>query len=119
MKDRALPRALDPGRKMALIAAALMCLAFGCDDGAKRPLQARVPALAPASIDPPTASDVRGAQGNSEISPGGHALPLTNPLARPTLSLLAEIPGGKAYLVQRVEERFASGEQNYTAGHLE
>jgi membrane-bound lytic murein transglycosylase D len=34
-------------------------------------------------------------------------------------SLLPPAPAGKEYLIAQVEEKFASGEQNYTAGHLE
>ena len=46
-------------------------------------------------------------------------LPLRNSLAKPMVSLLPSVPGGKEYLIAQVEEKFASGEQNYKAGHLE
>ena len=71
-----------------LIAAALAFLAFGCDDGARRPVQARVPALAPSAIDPPETGNTQNAAASGQALPGGAALPLTNPVARPAASLL-------------------------------
>jgi membrane-bound lytic murein transglycosylase D len=47
------------------------------------------------------------------------SLPLVNPAARRQASLLPPIPDGKAYLIAQVEAKFASGEQNYKAGHLD
>src|SRR5262249_39290578 len=38
--------------------------------------------------------------------------------SEPLIPLL-QVPGGKQYLIARVEEKFASGEQNFKAGHLE
>ena len=122
MKDRALPAASKPSRKLALFVAVLACLAFGCDDAARRPAQARVPASAPAYTDPAPAGDARATPGSSaswQEMPDGTALPLRNPTARPTISLLPAVLSSKEYLVQRVEEKFAAGEQNYKAGHLE
>jgi membrane-bound lytic murein transglycosylase D len=46
-------------------------------------------------------------------------LPLDNPARRSMLFLLPPVPDARQYLLQRVEEKFASGEQNYKAGHLE
>jgi len=46
------------------------------------------------------------------------ALPLYNP-ARPMYWLPPLAPSGRPSLIQKVEEKFASGEQNYKAGHLE
>jgi membrane-bound lytic murein transglycosylase D len=47
------------------------------------------------------------------------ALPLYNP-ARPAMYWLPPAaPSGRQSLIQKVEEKFASGEQNYKAGHLE
>jgi membrane-bound lytic murein transglycosylase D len=46
-------------------------------------------------------------------------LPLwTSPRAL-AISLLPAIPDGKTWLAAKVEEKFASGEQNYKAGHLD
>jgi len=46
-------------------------------------------------------------------------LPLTDPKRQPPKSLLAPLPDGKTYLMQKVQEKFASGEQNFKAGRLE
>jgi membrane-bound lytic murein transglycosylase D len=77
----------------------------GCEDAGKKPVQARVPALAPKAT---------AAQAPPELP----ALPLANP-ARRFVSLLPPVPAGKDYLIQKVQEKFASGEQNFKAGHLE
>ena len=87
----------------ALFAAGLV----GCEDAGKRPVQARVPALSPAAR--------AAAQTPLELP----SLPLTNPLRAPLVSLLPPVPSGKDYLMERVQEKFASGEQNFKAGHLE
>jgi membrane-bound lytic murein transglycosylase D len=46
-------------------------------------------------------------------------LPLWNPARKTFPSVLPAIPNGREYLIQRVQEKFAAGEQNYKAGHLE
>jgi len=46
-------------------------------------------------------------------------LPLTNPGSRPMASLLPHVYSAKENFMRKVEEKFASGEQNYKAGHLE
>ncbi len=92
----------------------------GCDDAAKRPTQARVPVRSMTAGDPapaPNRSERNAPAAQSSL--GGVALPLTNPAPRPNISLLPPIPDSKTYLAQRVEAKFASGEQNYKAGHLE
>jgi membrane-bound lytic murein transglycosylase D len=83
----------------------------GCEDAGKKPVQAHVPALAPA----PTKTATAKAQTEAALP----QLALRNSLAKPMASLLPPVPGGKTYLIARVEEKFASGEQNYKAGHLE
>ncbi len=80
----------------------------GCEDAGKRPAQARVPALQPG-----------GATAATQAPPTLPSLPLTNASAQPLISLRPPVPGGKEYLIQKVQERFASGEQNFKAGHLE
>ncbi len=97
-------------RKGLQIAGSTVVLAIGllgCEDAGKKPVQAHVPALTPAT--PATA------QAPPELPP----LPLIGPSRRPRLSLLPPVPGGKDYLIQKVQEKFASGEQNFKAGHLE
>jgi membrane-bound lytic murein transglycosylase D len=79
----------------------------GCEDAGKKPVQAHVPALAQGKT--------AAALTETALPP----LPLRNSLAKPMVSLLPPVPGGKEYLIAQVEEKFASGEQNYKAGHLE
>ncbi|HZC66137.1 MAG TPA: transglycosylase SLT domain-containing protein [Candidatus Dormibacteraeota bacterium] len=110
-------------RHAVLCVALLGCwsvLLGGCDDAGKRPVQARVPATNVTPGDPaPTADRTAQQAAAPQSSLGGVALPLTNPIPRPNISLLPVIPDSKTYLAQRVEAKFASGEQNYKAGHLE
>src|ERR1700719_2757614 len=81
-----------------------VCL-VACEDAGKKPVQARVPALAPAAA----------AQAPAELA----LLPVVNPPHRHYVWLLPAVPDGKDYLIQKVQEKFASGEQNFKAGHLE
>jgi peptidoglycan lytic transglycosylase D len=92
------------------------CLACGCEDAARQPVEARVPVAAPyAAPEPaPTAAQQQPTSANL-----AQKLPLVNPAARPSASLLPPATAGKAYLMARVEQKFVSGEQNYKAGHLE
>jgi membrane-bound lytic murein transglycosylase D len=82
---------------------------LGCEDAGKKPVQARVPALSPA------APGTTAVHAPADLP----ALPLTNPSGRPLVSLLPRVPGGRDYLILKVQEKFASGEQNFKAGHLE
>jgi membrane-bound lytic murein transglycosylase D len=93
--------------RTAGILAFAACL-LGCEDAGKKPLQARVPAPPPPSQQPAPAP-----------TPDVAALPFRNLIAQPLISLQEPIPGGIPYLIQRVREKFASGEANYKAGHLE
>jgi len=87
-------------------------LAAGCEDAARKPVQARNPASGrTAGVTTATAS---AAQAPAVIP----ELPLSHPGARPLL-LAPTVPDGKRYLMQKVEEKFAAGEQNFKAGHLE
>src|SRR5947209_8630081 len=95
-------------RKRLSIAAGTLVFAaglMGCEDAGKKPVQARVPALAPAAAP----------QAPVELAP----LPVLNPPHRYYVWLLPAVPEGKDYLIQKVQEKFASGEQNFKAGHLE
>lgn len=97
-------------KKQLFIGAGSLLLAaglLGCEDAGRRPVQARVPALSPV------------AAAKTQAPPALPALPLTHPSAHLLISLLAPPPGGKELLIQKVQERFASGEQNFKAGHLE
>jgi membrane-bound lytic murein transglycosylase D len=94
----------------ALGAAILALGGLGCEDATRKPVQAHVPALAPAS-----SGAAQQVQALSLFEP----LPLINPASHAPTSLLPPIPEGKEYLAKKVQEKFASGEQNFKAGHLE
>src|SRR5256885_1519963 len=82
---------------------------LGCEDAGKKPAQAHVAALAPA----PRAANAK--QAAVELAP----LPILNPPRRHYVWLLPPVPSGKDYLIQKVQEKFIAGEQNFKAGHLE
>jgi membrane-bound lytic murein transglycosylase D len=84
---------------------------LGCEDAGKKPVQARVPALTPA----PASAAADKKQAVVELAP----LPVLNPPRRRYVWLLPSVPSGKDYLIRKVQEKFASGEQNFKAGHLE
>ncbi len=86
-----------------LALAALLC---GCDDAVKKPAQGHVPGQTSARAQEPAVAEVG-------------RLPLPNALGPSFVSLQAPTPGGIDYLIVRVQEKFASGEANYKAGHLE
>ena len=94
----------------AAVLAGIVSASAGCDDAAKKPVQARVPATRPA---PQTAS-AAAAPRPVELP----RLPLTV-ASRPLVLLPPQIPGGENGLIAKVEAKFASGQQNYKAGHLE
>jgi membrane-bound lytic murein transglycosylase D len=79
----------------------------GCDDASKKPVQARMPAPAPSPRP----------QQPDTAQVGTLPLPKLSPESMESLSV--PTPGGIGYLVARVREKFASGEANYKAGHLE
>src|SRR5215831_4969500 len=79
----------------------------GCDDAARKPVQAKIPAPVPSSL--PQQRDL------AQVG----ALPLRRLPPGSMEALAAPTPGGIGYLVARVKEKFASGEANYKAGHLE
>src|SRR3984893_7458164 len=64
-------------------------------------------------------SDKSTSKTMAATAPDIPTLPLDNPARRSMLFLLPPVPDARQYLLQRVEEKFASGEQNYKAGHLE
>ena len=111
-----------------LLAAMATVLVTGCEDAAKKSAQAPLvasalrPAPAPAAAQAP-AQNNRGsqaAQAQQKI-PVLTTVPL--PLWSRQLVLPALVPSSpandKASLLVRVEEKFASGEQNFKAGHLD
>jgi membrane-bound lytic murein transglycosylase D len=104
----------DAMRRFALRAGGpsvlLVALLCGCDEGGKKPVQAHVPGQTPvyaaAKTPAPTTTEV-------------NALPMPNVLPASWVSLLPPTPGGIDYLIARVQEKFATGETNFKAGHLE
>jgi membrane-bound lytic murein transglycosylase D len=95
-------------QRLSIVAGTLLLAAglWGCEDVGKKPVQARVPALAPSAAVPQAPVDLA-------------LLPVQNPPHRYYVWLLPPIPSGRDYLIQKVQEKFASGEQNFKAGHLE
>lgn len=91
---------------MRFLGTSLLFLAFNLTiaaargDAGSKPDQAR---RLPAQQNPPT------------LPP----LPLWSKETQTPPSLLPTIPDGKAFLIAKVEEKFASGEQNFKAGHLD
>ena len=94
----------------AAVLAGIAGAGAGCEDAAKRPVQARVPSTKPG----PVAADLRGASVPLQLAP----LPLIAK-SHPLLLLKPQIPTGENNLIAKVEAKFASGQQNYKAGHLE
>src|SRR5580692_2759705 len=89
------------------ILAVLTFTAIGCEDAAKHGAQAHVPALTPANAATAQVPAHLGELPLRKLSPDWLA------------ALTPRIPGPKEYLIAQVEAKFASGEQNYKAGHLE
>ena len=96
-------------QRLSIAAGVLLMAAYlvGCEDAGKKPVQAHVPALSPALAN--------AAQAPAELA----LLPVQNPPHRYFVWLLPPVPSGRDYLIQKVEAKFASGEQNFKAGHLE
>jgi membrane-bound lytic murein transglycosylase D len=89
----------------------VVSVAAGCEQAAKKAVQTRVPAR---NLTPEQRATGTTLQARVELAP----LPVGD--AKRRLPLLPPtIPSGKDYLIAKVEEKFASGEQNYKAGHLE
>src|SRR5260370_24001432 len=88
------------GQRLGIAAGTLFLAGglLGCEDAGKRPVQARVPALAPAATPQ---------QAPAELGP----LPVLNPPRRQYVWLLPPIPAGEDYLFPNGQEKFASGEQ--------
>ena len=103
-----------------LLLALLSGSSAGCGGAERRPVEARVPALEPfaatSTVPPPPQGSARGGtQGIPQLAP----LPLWSRDREAPESLLPVIPDGKTLLITRVEEKFASGEANFKAGHLD
>ena len=102
----------------------LLAMSFaGCEDAAKRPVQAHAPALEPQQTQQAHVAQAAQAQPiqarvvQAGLSAVGN-LPLRNLKTQPLISLTPRVPGGIPYLIEIVKAKFASGEANYKAGHL-
>src|SRR5580692_9868867 len=93
---------LQTGLYAALLAAMILAAA-GCEDAAKNGVQALTPTHAAAAQVPANIGEL--------------PLPKLSPNWLAALALRA--PSPKEYLIAQVEAKFASGEQNFKAGHLE
>jgi membrane-bound lytic murein transglycosylase D len=90
----------------------------GCEDAARKAVvRAPVPVAALRQENVPAQSGVAGDKqpARIELPP----LPVVTSKRRSLLMLAPTSRGTKEDLIARVEQRFASGEQNYKAGHLE
>jgi membrane-bound lytic murein transglycosylase D len=110
------------------IAASMMVLAGlagtmgGCEDAAKKSVRVQPPTSsskqAPAgsaATGSTAAASAKGAQSKADLPP----LPLHAAGIRPAPIVTYPIRDAKAELIAQVEQKFASGQQNYKAGHLE
>lgn len=108
---------------MALCALVFLTLASaGCEDAAKRPVQAKPPA---GPVNPPAAAPAKGPAADPAKKPKAQTsavklppLPLSNARASRLELLAPQAKGGKEFLIAKVEANFAAGEQEYKAGHL-
>src|SRR5690242_13120918 len=99
----------------------MTAIALGCEDAARKPVQAHVPGTpVPGSQVAQSTKPVTVPTKTTQQTPPVLAqLPLIDPKRPQAKSLLPPIPEGKAYLVQKVQEKFDSGEKKFKAGRLE
>jgi membrane-bound lytic murein transglycosylase D len=124
---------------MLMVQCTLVFLALasaGCEDAARRPVQAKPPAgpqvnsaeRAKAAPDPakgPEKGPAKGTAKGQTKPPAGQTstaslppLPLSNARAARLELLAPQAKRSKEFLMARVEAKFAAGEQEYKAGHL-
>src|SRR5690348_6543034 len=110
-------------KRRALLAAStivMTAVGLGCEDATRKPVQAHVPGTQPTTSHVTATSAAKSERAQQAQPPLVLAtLPLTDPKRPGPKSLLPPFPDGKTYLVQKVQEKFASGEKNFKAGHLE
>ena len=73
----------------------------------------------PSSTIASTHSDKSANKAPAAVTTEIPVLPLDNPARRSMIWLTTPVTDARQMLIHRVEEKFASGEQNYKAGHLE
>jgi membrane-bound lytic murein transglycosylase D len=111
----------------AILLAGIAWIAAGCEDAAKKSVargavpHSTITALkqesAPATQATPSKPAI--AADKTPIPVQLPPLPIFTPKRRSLAMLPPALGGSKEELVARVEQKFASGEQNYKAGHLE
>ena len=85
----------------------------GCEDAARTPVKANAAALRPEA-------QLRASNAATQEAPAATVpLPIWTRSVEPPPSLLTAPGNDKAQLIRSVEARFASGEQNFKAGHLD
>jgi len=106
-----------------LVSTAILSIGLaGCEDAARKPVQAKTPVT-----QQPAAPSGKATAASAAGSPYQHQidqltlgpLPVWSQGMKPPKSLLPKIPDGKAWLIAKVQEKFAAGEKEYKAGHLE
>jgi membrane-bound lytic murein transglycosylase D len=73
----------------------------------------------PAKTDKHDKTDKNAKKAPAPVTQEIPALPLDNPARRNMIWLTTPVTDPRQTLIRKVEEKFASGEQNYKAGHLE
>jgi len=92
----------------------------GCEDAAKKSVaRAPVPRSTITAVKHGSTSATAIATDNTPVRLQLVPLPVFAPGRRSLAMLPPTLRGGKEDLIARVEQKFASGEQNYKAGHLE
>src|SRR5215470_8199154 len=106
---------------LAVSTIVMAAIGLGCEDAAKKPVQAHVPGTPVQGSQTAQSATTASApsKAKQQAPPVLATLPLTDPKRPIPKSLLPPISEGKTYLVQKVQEKFASGEQNFKAGHLD
>src|ERR1700730_3756895 len=102
-------------RTGALFVAGVTALSGGCEEAAKKTVRVQPPAASRQASAVATSSTSTALQTPAVLS----SLPLHPASARPAPVLTYPAHDTKAELVAQVEQKFASGQQNYKAGHLE
>jgi membrane-bound lytic murein transglycosylase D len=99
----------------ALFLAGIAGMASGCEDAGKKPIRAQVPTIKQGSTSTTATAAAAPAQ-TKVVLP---VLPLHAAGIRPAPVLSYPLRDAKGELIAQVEQKFASGQQNYKAGHLE
>jgi len=91
-----------------MLLAGIAAMTVGCEDAAKKSVRVQPPTSKPTSTR-------AAVQAPAVLAP----LPLRAPDSRPAPILTYPVRDTQRELIAEVEQKFASGQQNYKAGHLE